>query len=475
MNILFASSEVFPYSKTGGLADMGNFLPKALNKIGHNVVVVTPYYKQVSKYHDEMIYIGSKTIYFGDEQTVVHYFKLNKNGFEVIFVQNQGFFERENFYGYDDDAERFIVFSYAILELVDLLDFIPQIIHVNDWQSATVPFLLDSHYRNKDKYRFIHTLLTIHNLEHQGNFNLESSKYFNRDFDYTYVHFGNINYLKTGIERASKINTVSPNYRNETLSQEYGFTLDGSLRKRERDYIGVLNGIDQNIFDPSNDHLIAKNYTTRNLKLGKKANKKSILEYFKIEANLDLPLVSYIGRLATQKGISFMEQSLEDIIVHSNAYLIILGSGEERYASYFQYLRDKYPSRVGFYNGYNENLAHEIYAASDIFLMPSIFEPCGLGQMMAMRYGTIPVVRETGGLKDTVIPYNKYKNTGTGFTFYDQKANIFKDKVFEAIDLFNENPRKWSQLIRRAMKNDFGLDLMAKTYSNIYQKIVEGK
>ncbi|MDY0277729.1 MAG: glycogen/starch synthase, partial [Acholeplasma sp.] len=324
MRVLFAASEVFPFSKTGGLADMGNFLPLSLNKIGHNVTVITPYYLGISKYHQSMQFLGEKTVFYGDQKTTVNFFRLEHKGVEVVFVQNQHFFERDRLYGYDDDDQRFIVFSYAVLEYVDMMNEVPQIIHVNDWQTATIPFLLDEHYRYRSKYQYIHTLLTIHNLEYQGSFSLDTAKYFNVDFNYTYIHFDAVNYLKTGIERATKINTVSPNYRNEIVTSKYGFSLDGSLVKRTADLLGILNGIDYDIFNPETDELIAKNYSTRNLKLGKKTNKKAVLEYFGMKNDLDRPLLVYIGRLAKQKGINFFEESLETLINTKNFSLVIL-------------------------------------------------------------------------------------------------------------------------------------------------------
>lgn len=476
MKILFASSEVFPFSKTGGLGDIANFLPKSINELGSEVTVISPYYRSVIPYHKHMTYVGTKELFVGNYHTIVNYYRYILDNTEFIFVQNQQSFERDSFYGYDDDDLRFMVLSYAVLEYVDLMDEAPQIIHVNDWQTAPIPFLLDVHYRYKEKYQFIHTLLTIHNLNYQGNFSKFAATYFKMDFNHTYMHFGDVNYLKTGIIKATKINTVSPQYRNEILSEAFGFTLDGSLRERQKDLTGILNGIDYEVFNSETDKLIVKNFTSRNLKASKRANKEAIYHYFGLEnANLDVPLVSYIGRLVSQKGIHLMEQTLEDLVYHSNANIVILGSGEHYYQNYFHYLKNKHPERVFFYEGYNEKLAHQIYAGSDIFLMPSLFEPCGLGQMIAMRYGTIPLVRETGGLKDTIVPYNKYENTGTGFSFYDIDPYVFKEKVFEALELFNNQPTKWQQLIRRALDVDFSLEKMAKSYINLYEKIVGGK
>lgn len=475
MKILFASPEVFPFSKSGGLGDMANFLPKSISKLGEDIVVISPYYRTVIPFRSKMKYVGTKEVYVGDYHTIVNYYSLKQDGLEFVFVQNQQSFERDELYGYYDDDLRFMLFSYAVLEYVDLMKQSPQIIHVNDWQTAPIPFLLDVHYRYLDKYRYIHTLLTIHNLNYQGNFGDVSAKYFKMNFDHTYMHFNDVNYLKAGIMKATKINTVSPSYRNEILTEEYGFTLDGSLRMREHDLTGILNGIDYEVFNSETDSLIVKNFNTRNLKASKLENKKAVLNYFGHNENVEAPLISFIGRLVDQKGIHFMEQTLEDLVYHSNANIVILGSGNYYYQNYFNYLKNKHPNRVFFYEGYNEELAHLIYAGSDIFLMPSVFEPCGLGQMIAMRYGTIPLVRETGGLRDTVIAYDKYKNSGTGFSFYEPNAYVFKEKIYEALALYNDEPAKWSQLIRRAYQQDFSLEKMANNYLNLYKEIIGGK
>lgn len=473
MKILFASSEVFPYSKSGGLGDMSNFLPASLVKAKVDVEIITPYYKQIIKYHERLVYIGSKTLYIGNISTVVNYYKLKEGLLDIIFVQNQQYFERDNLYGYYDDDIRFLVLSYATLEYVDFMKKPPQIIHCNDWQTAVIPFLLDEHYRKSEKYKYIHTLLTIHNLQYQGIFSKDKYIYFNKDFDYTYIHFDEINFLKTGIERATMINTVSPNYRNEILTNSFGFTLDGALKKREKDLIGILNGIDYDVFNPETDSNISSNFNNTNYLKGKKANKKKLLEYFNIKDN-GKPLVSFIGRLVNQKGLDLMLDILEDLIVVKDIKLVILGSGDYKYSSYFEYLLSKYPKNVGFYSGYNEELAHQIYAGSDMFLMPSQFEPCGLGQMIAMRYGSVPIVRETGGLKDTVLPYNKYTGEGTGFSFYEKSSYILKDVIFEAIDLFDNNKEEWNKLIERDLEQDFSLDKTAKDYIKLYEQIIGG-
>jgi starch synthase len=473
MKILFCSSEAFPFSKTGGLADMAAFLPKSLKDIGHDVKIITPYYASIAKYHDQMIKLGTKTIRFGGIETVCHYYLLKHNDIDYIFIQNMHYYERENYYGYNDDAERFACFAYAILESLPVIKFYPNILHLNDWQTGMIPYLLDEHYRHRSSQYFgIHTLLTIHNLEYQGSFDPYVSRFFNTDFNYAYIHFDRVNFLKAAISRASKINTVSPTYRNEILTMEYGFTLDGALNDRHDDLYGILNGIDEEVFNPEHDIFLEKKYNYENYQIGKEKNKRAILEYFDLDIDTSIPLVSYIGRLASQKGIQLMKKRLEEVIEYSDARFVLMGSGNEAYQDFFKYLAYKYPKKMANYIGFNEALAHKLYAASDIFLMPSQFEPCGLGQLIAMRYGALPIVRETGGLKDTVIPYNKFTSVGTGFTFSNYDAFEFKEKVFEAIDVYHHQKRDWDRLVKQAMAQDYSLKKMALAYEKLYQIIL---
>ena len=473
MNIAFITSEIFPFSKTGGLADIAAFLPKALTKYNVKTTIFTPYYKNISKYHDSFKLLGSKEIKMDDFKTTFNYYLFKDNNIDIIFLQNQNFFERDNYYGYDDDYLRFTGFSFAVLEGLMLLDKIPNLIHLNDWQSALIPFLLDTHYRKKDEYKYLHTLLTIHNLEYQGNFEKEVYKYFNTPFEYTYIHFDRVNFLKAGIERATKINTVSPNYSKEILTNEYGFSLDGALEKRKNDLSGILNGIDDSVFNPLSDKFI-DNYSFNNYQKGKLLNKKRLYEQFNLGKNYDYPLIVYIGRLASQKGLWMIKETIEPVISQTKSKFFILGSGDPSYENYFKYLTDKYPNQVGNYIGFNEELAHLLYAASDIFLMPSIFEPCGLGQMISMKYGSLPIVRETGGLKDTVIPYNKYTNEGTGFSFKNKSAFELKDKLYEAISLYYRQPNIFKNLVKQAMNTNYTNQEMALNYLKLYQEILGG-
>lgn len=469
VKILFASSEVFPFSKTGGLADMASFLPKSLALREHDVHVVTPYYPTIK---NDLERIGTRTIRFGGIETIVHYYRLVKDGVTYVFVQNMHYFERDMLYGYDDDAERFSCFSYAVLEYLDVSSFSADILHLNDWQTAIIPYLLDVHYRHRnDFYKVLPTVLTIHNLEYQGSFETYVSRFFNTAFDHTYIHFGRVNFLKSGIERATKLSTVSPSYRNEVLGHEYGFTLDGALKRREQDFHGILNGIDHTVFDSRTDSLIERNYGSKDVHVGKRINKQHLLKQMHLDPDPDAPLIAYIGRLAAQKGINLMTQKLEDLIVHSNARFMLMGSGNDSYQEFFKYLTNTYPNQVANYIGFNERMAHQTYAAADLFLMPSRFEPCGLGQMIAMRYGTLPIVRETGGLKDTVIPYNTYTQEGTGFGFSRYDAHDFKEKVYDAIRTYEHARPDFNNMVKRAMQQDFSLERMALEYEGLYQTI----
>jgi len=473
MKILFCSSEAFPFSKTGGLADMALFLPKSLQLLGHEVKIITPYYPSVAHYQDQMHFIGYKTIRFGGIETIANYYELKYQDLTYIFVQNMHYFERDQLYGYSDDAERFSCFSYAILEVLPLLDHYPHILHLNDWQTGMVPYLLDEHYRHRNSdYYSIHTLLTIHNLEYQGSFDSYVSRFFNTAFNHTYIHFDRVNFLKSGIQRATLINTVSPSYRDEILTMDFGFSLDGALYQRKDDLVGILNGIDDEVFNPKNNPHITKNFDLRNVNTAKKVNKKYVLDKFGLPSSKDCPLVVYIGRLASQKGINLMTRVLEEVIEFSDAQFILMGSGDPTYQDYFRQLSEKYPDRVANYIGFSETVAHQLYAASDIFMMPSRFEPCGLGQLIAMTYGSLPVVHETGGLKDTVIPYNQFTKTGTGFSFSRFDAFDFKEKLFEAIYLYQNNPEDFNLLKKQAMKQDFSLKQMALSYEKIYQRML---
>ncbi|MDD4090472.1 MAG: glycogen/starch synthase [Acholeplasmataceae bacterium] len=471
LTVLLASSEVAPFSKTGGLADISGSLPKVL-KDDVKIIVLTPYYQNVdlSTYTPQVLK-AVKIVMTGNNYFVDYYY-FNDENVTYVFVKHP-FYERENYYGYHDDDERFFLFSYSILTYLKRAKIKADLLHLNDWQTAITPFLLKTHYRSDPLFKDLKTLLSIHNLQFQGSFEKDSFKYTNSAFSYDYIHFERVNFLKAGITLANKINTVSPSYQKEIQTEYYGFTLDGALKSRVQDLKGILNGIDYQLYNPETDHHLFFNYTKNSFISGKKNNKLALLKELKLPALTTLPIVGHIGRLATQKGIDLMLATLEETITKTNAFYLFLGSGEKKYEEFFLYLMHKYPQKVFTHIGFENRLAHLIYASSDLFLMPSLFEPCGLAQMISMRYGTLPIVRETGGLKDTVIPYNKYTNEGTGFSFKNYNAHEMMATIISAVNLFNNNQPVFKSLQKQALNQDYSLKKMGRDYLNLYQKIIK--
>ena len=471
MKILFASGEAYPFSKSGGLADVAAALPKALKLLGHEVTIITPYYQDVKTYHKNMTHLGQAEIVMGDVVKVAHYYSLTHQGVPYIFVENDEFYDRKRYYGYDDDAMRFTFFNFAIFEYIKLTENFPDIIHANDWQTALIPFFLDVKYRPMDpKFKRIKTLLSIHNLEKQGSYPIETEKLFNTK-NFTYVHLDRVNFLKCGIMRANAINTVSDNYRHEILTRFYGFTLDGALKSRQNDLYGILNGLDQDLYDPSTSKTIYQTYHEQTLSIGKKINKRELVKELKLDANPNLPLVSFIHRFARQKGIDILMPILEDYLKQKAFLFVVIGYGDALYEQFFSDMQRKYPEIVYYDNSFNNELSQKVYAASDLFMLPSLFEPCGLNQMIAMKYGALPIVRETGGLKDTVTPYNKFTGVGVGFAFKNYDANEFKETIDQALELYHQDPDAFNDLKRQAMHVNHSLSKMAKQYDELYMKI----
>lgn len=471
VNVLFVSSEVVPFSKTGGLADISGSLPKVL-KNDVNYIVLTPYYKSVTLTSYPHKFLKEVKINMAGNNYFVSYYTFNLDKVTYVFVKHP-FYERDSFYGYHDDDERFFLFSYSALEYLKLTSTNVDIIHLNDWQSAMIPYLLKEHYLHIPLFKNIKTLLSIHNLQFQGNFNKESYKYTNKPFSYDYIHFDQVNFLKCGILLSNKINTVSNTYKDEIQTPYFGYSLDGSLKDRESDLYGILNGIDYDLYNSETDKNLFFNFSKTSFVSGKKNNKLSLLKEIGLEPIVNIPLIGHVGRLANQKGIDLMMGTLEETINKTNAYFIFLGSGESKYEEYLKYLMHKYPKRVYTHIGFSNRLAHLIYASSDLFLMPSLFEPCGLAQMISMRYGTLPIVRETGGLKDTVIAYNKYTDEGTGFSFKNYNAHEMMEQIVTSVNLYNNNQHVFRLLQKQAINQDFSLNKMGQGYLNVYNKLLK--
>ncbi|NLU51429.1 MAG: glycogen synthase GlgA [Clostridiaceae bacterium] len=478
IKVWFASSEVAPFMKTGGLADVAGSLPKALKEMNVDIRVVMPKYGQIApEFVSKMKFLGSCEVKLSWRRQYCGVFHLEYDGVSFYFIDNEYYFFRDGIYGLYDDGERFSFFCKAILEVLPLIDFKPDIIHLNDWQTGMVSVLLDAHYRNRDGgfYKNIHTLYTIHNLKYQGIFPKEVLTDL-LDLDWSYFHpngvefYDNVNFMKAGLCYSSTLSTVSRTYADEIKYDFFGENMQDVIRRRSQDMYGIINGIDYDRNDPATDPRLYVNYSKENLN-GKYENKRRLQSDLGLEVRSDIPLISLISRLVDQKGLDLIERMMDELM-EMDIEFVVLGTGDRKYEDMFRYAQNKYPGRVSANIKYDGVLAQRIYAASDMFLMPSLYEPCGLSQLFSMRYGTVPIVRETGGLKDTVQPYNVYTKEGTGFTFANYNAHEMKDAVARAIEIYN-NKEEWENLIRRCMSQDFSWKNSAREYKNLYQSMLD--
>lgn len=468
MNILFVGAEASPFIKTGGLADVLGSLPKALHKLNHNVSVVLPYYKKI-KDKNECEYLTNFDVYINNEKKYCGLFKKVVDNVTYYFIDNNYYFYRDgNIYGHFDDGERFSFFSIAVLEMIFRLPFTVDILHTNDWHCGMIPFILEHNYRHYHlSHRNIKTVYSIHNIQYQGIFPRSLCPYLNIPYCGEIEFDGNINFMKAAIVASNLVTTVSNTYKDEIQTAQYGYGLNHILVDNNHKLYGIVNGIDYDVFNPEVDNFIYYKFNNKNYLELKELNKKALFEEFGLKYQHH-PLFVMVSRLAYQKGIEFISEIIEDVINYSESSFFFMGSGEKEYEEYFKYLAKKYPDRVKVYIGYNEALAQKLYAASDFFLMPSRFEPCGLSQLISYKYGSIPLVRQTGGLNDTVQPFNKFTLEGTGFSFNSYDARHFKDIIFEAISLYNikENYRL---VQNRVLNLDFSWDRSAKDYEKIYK------
>lgn len=470
MNVLLCASEAVPFAKTGGLADVVGALPKALKVNGVNVKVILPFYKKI-KEKNLAFYVGYAYVKIMDRMEYVGVFTTKYEDIDFYFIDNERYFYRDGLYGYGDDGERFAFFNFAVIEAIKVINFYPDIIHLNDWQTGLIPYILKANYRFYPEFSRIKTVFSIHNIQYQGSFPFDIMRILYFPYSNSLEFQGSINFMKAAIVESSIVTTVSNTYKNEVLTDEYGYYLNNILGTRYYDFYGIVNGIDIEKYNPETDKYLFANYSAVNFVEGKRKNKEKLLADMHME-NPDAPLFGLVSRLVDQKGIDLLMPILEDVINYSNANFIFVGNGEKRYENYFKAMEDRYPNRFKAYIGYSDSLAQNVYAASDIFLMPSKFEPCGLGQLIAMRYGTLPLVRETGGLKDTVIPFNQFTNEGTGFSFTNYNAIDLKTVMFLAIEVFNNNKSAWKNLTVQAMSQDFSWNKSAKEYLEIYKKLI---
>ncbi|MCI0339119.1 MAG: glycogen synthase [Acidobacteria bacterium] len=483
MRVILASSEVFPYSKTGGLADVAGALPKALARIGCDISVVAPRYIGLGRRHGDISDDHTGELLFDDLSIPfaggVRYAAVWRDwmdGAPIYFIDNAEYFGHGYIYGSGNfDVERFAFFSRASLELAKRIGGPPDIIHCNDWQTGFIPAYLATAYAGDSFFERTATLFTIHNLGYQGFFdpNLLSHLGFAWDvYQYGMEFHGMASAMKSGIYFSTALSTVSPKYAQEIQTPEFGNKLDGLLRWRRIDLIGILNGVDYHEWSPETDRNIAVNYSINDLG-GKLECKRDLLQRYRLPADLEKPVVAIISRLTTQKGIDLVAQSIWRML-EAGALFIVLGSGAESYENYFQHVRDTLPQQVGVYFGYNNTLAHQIEAGADMFLMPSAYEPCGLNQMYSLKYGTVPIVRGVGGLDDTIHNFERATEKGNGYKFYDYSPDRLIEKFYEALMVYYDRDL-WRKLQRNGMHADHSWDRVAHDYFDAYQRVAAAK
>ncbi len=489
--ILYLASEVFPFARTGGLGDVAGALPKALKDLGHEVRVMLPKYKCINerKYViREVIRLKDINIPIGDEAVEVNV----KSSFipdskvQVYFVDYKEYFARDGLYvdpktnkDFPDNAERFIVFCKAVLETLKLLGWQPDIIHCNDWQTALIPLYLKTVLKNDPFFKKISSVLTVHNLAFQGNFDPSvykkiDSKHASFEIGGLSEYYGKYSFLKTGIHYSDIITTVSETYAKEIQnSGEYGYGLEKLLKKRSKDVYGIMNGVDDAVWGPAEDTNIYENYSSKNLSV-KEENKKGLLEEVRLSYDKAAPLIGIVSRLTDQKGFDLIKE-VADELMQLDLRIIVLGLGETRYHDLMKELQKKYKDKISVHLAFDDKLAHKIEAGSDMFLMPSRYEPCGLNQLYSMMYGTVPVVRATGGLADSVIPFNAKTGSGTGFSFEEYDSGEMLETLKSAIALYTDDKKSWKKLMRNGMRCDYSWQNSAKKYAKLYETAYKSK
>ncbi|MCF0234018.1 MAG: glycogen synthase [Thermoguttaceae bacterium] len=517
MHILFAASEATPYSKTGGLADVCSALPKALAKLGRKVSIVTPLYKCVRDYFEKsaerLIPLRGVelNVRIGDQfkKASVRHAKMTDADVDVYFIEHDAYFYRDGLYNfqgvdYGDNCERYSFFSNAVLELIRTLNLDVDVVHANDWQTALVPALLDTKYKSRSRFSDerpmffqarprlqgasfanggeienpfdkIKSVVTIHNMRHQGRFWQGAVPLTGMDWSYftfdKMEFYGQLNLLKTGLVFSDAITTVSPSYAEEIKTEYFGEKLQGVLCQREADLCGILNGVDLDEWNPATDEFIPANYDVNTVFEQKPICKAALQKEFGLTQDPNVPLFGVVSRFDPQKGLDLVAEAAAELIEREGAQIAILGSGEQKLTDRFTELARRYPNNFGLCAKFSVELAHLVEAGADIFLMPSRYEPCGLNQMYSLRYGTLPVVRETGGLQDSVVAYNKYTGEGTGFRFTNMNADEMANCVLDACEVFWTDKDAWIKLQRQAMETDFSWSRAAGAYMDMYHSL----
>ena len=475
MKVLYAASEAVPFCKTGGLADVAGSLPPALAAQGVETAVILPLYRRVKeRFADQLTFLCYDYVDLAWRHAYCGLFSLKKDGVTWYFLDNEQYFGRPELYGCADDGERFGFFSRAVVKMLDHLDFWPDVIHCNDWQTALIPIYLKDDGVREERYRSVRTVLTIHNIEYQGRYDpycLGDLFGLDRGWvdDGTLLLDGDLNLLKGAILTADAVNAVSPTYAQELKNPYFAHRMEGILTQCGYKLSGVLNGIDMKLYDPAADPRIAANYTAENIS-GKAADKAELQKALGLRPEPETPIIAMVSRLVTHKGLDLIREVMGDIM-ELPVQFVLLGSGDAAYEDFFRHAAERWPERMAIRLGYDEALSMAIYAGADLFLMPSRSEPCGLSQMIAMRYGTVPIVRETGGLKDTVQPYEAWRDAGTGFTFANYSSADMLHVLREAVYLYKDYPDAFARLRRRAMERDFSWNRSAGDYLKIYAAV----
>ena len=477
MHIVFAASECVPFAKTGGLADIVGALPRALARLGHQCTVFIPRYRQV-KIDSPKSVVRSITVPFDDEYRFCSVIDGgNQGGVKYYFIDYPPFFDRDSLYGtslgdYHDNAERFALYSRAVLEATKILG-IPDLFHCHDWQTALIPVLLRTLYAGDHAFHGVPTVFTVHNIGYQGLFPPDTLPLLMLPWDLFTItkleFYGKVNFLKGAIVYADFVTTVSRRYSQEIQSSEYGFGLDGVLRGRASTVAGIVNGVDYDEWSPEHDRLIAANFSAKDLR-GKQKCKEDLLREFGVSTpDLSRPVIGIVSRFAAQKGFDLISQTA-DRLAREDMTVVVLGTGDKEYEDLFKRLNKSYPQKFAIKIAYDNKLAHKIEAGADMFLMPSRYEPCGLNQIYSLKYGTVPIVRATGGLDDTIEQWNPNTGRGTGFKFAEYSGEALLDTIYEALQAYKDQP-SWQQLMRNGMICDFSWDASAREYVKIYERV----
>lgn len=477
-NILFVASECVPFIKTGGLADVVGALPKSLDREQFDVRVIIPNYMAIpERYRNNFEYVSHFYMDLGGLGSVyVGILTYQLDGVTYYFIDNQYYFGDPKPYGdIHWDIEKFCFFSKAALSILPTIGFHPDVIHCHDWQTGIVPVFLHTLFKDNPFYHGIRTIMTIHNLRFQGIWDIPTLKLYTGLPDWVFtpdrIEFkGDANMLKGGLVFADRITTVSDTYAGEIQCEFYGEGLDGLLRAKSGTLSGIVNGIDYDIYNPASDKDIDTQYSTRNYLKGKAANKAALQKELGLPEDPDTMLIVMVTRLTDQKGLDLVNWIIGRL-VESRVQLVVVGTGDPCYEGLFRHMQDVEPDKVRAYIAFNEGFAHKVYAGADAMLMPSLFEPCGLTQLISLRYGTVPIVRETGGLRDTVQPYNEYEQTGTGFSFCNYNADEMLSTIYYAEQTYYDNRKAWNNIVKRGMQQDFSWNSSARKYEALYNEL----